>query len=126
VMEQLMGYENIARRCLPEQAHGLAVCDHTIERCEPAVVKQNAGRPLLIFGKPPERADQRIVIGFCHRHVKLVGNFMRREIGETRSQSLRCRGSVRERIANRGALCGAIQPPGVNVGLQHDMPKRFG
>ena len=60
-----------------------------------------------------------------HRHVKLGGNFMRREIGETRPQGFRCRGSVRKRIANRGEFGGAIQPPSVNVGFQHHKPKRL-
>ncbi len=50
---------------------------------------------------------------------------MRREIGETRPQGFRCRGSVRERIANRGELGGAIEPPGVSVGFQHDKPERL-
>jgi len=126
VMEQLVSYEYLSRRCRPEQPRDQAACDRTIERREPAVVKQDAGRPSPIFGKPPERADQRIVIGFCHRHVKPAGNFMRREIGETRPQGLRCRGSVRERIANRGELGGVIQPPSVNVAFQHDKPERFG
>ena len=125
-MEQLMGHKNVSRRCLPEQPHGQATCDRIIERCEPAAVKHNADRPFLIFGKPPERADQRIVIGLCHRHVKPGGNFMRREIGIARSQGFGCRGSVGERLANRGELCGAIQPPGMDVGFQHDQPKRFG
>ena len=126
VMEQLVGYENLSRRCRPQQPRGQATCDHAIERREPAAVEQNAGRPLLVFGKPQERADQRIVIGLCHWHVKLGGNFMRREIGETCPQGFRCRGSVRERVANRCELRGAIEPPGVNVGFQHHKPERFG
>jgi hypothetical protein len=50
---------------------------------------------------------------------------MRREFGETRPEGFRCRGSVRKRIANRRELGGAIQPPSVNVGFQHDKPERL-
>jgi hypothetical protein len=108
----------------PSKLRGQATRDRTIEQCEPAAVKHNASAALISANR--ERADQRIGIGLCHRHVKLGGNFMRREIGEAHPQGFRCRGSVSKRIANRGELCGAIQPPGVNVGFQHHKPERFG
>jgi hypothetical protein len=119
VVKQLVRDKDLLRRCISEQAHGQAACDGAIKKRKPASVKHDAGRPLPIFGKSPDRADQRIVVGRLDRHPKLACDLMRGEIGEPRPQGFGGGRAVGERVANGGESCSEVEAPRVRVGFQH-------
>jgi len=126
VMKQLVRDENLLRRGMSEQARGQAACKGAIKKRKPAFVKHDAGRPLPIFGKSPDRADQRIVIGYLDRYPKFVCDPMRGEIGETLVQSFGGGRAVGERAANGGEFCGEVEAPRVRIGLQHGEGETLG
>jgi hypothetical protein len=126
VMKQLVRDENLLRRCMSEQAHGQAASDGAIKKREPPSVKHDAGRPLSIFGKSPDRADQRIVVGCLDRYPKLARDLMRGEIGETRPQGFGGGRAVGERVANGGEFSSRVEALRVRIGLQHGEGETLG
>jgi len=112
-----VGDKDFSWRCPAEQLRGAGAGETALERAKPAAVEHNARRTRPVFGKPPDRSDRGIVVRRLDPQAKLAGDLVRREIGKTRSQIPRGSNSVGQRIGHSGELCGAIEAPGVGIGL---------
>ena len=74
VMVEFVRDEDVFHRRLAEQARGWRAGKRVLERGEPARVEQDFWRPRPVFGKAPDRADKRIVVGRSDRNPKFVGD----------------------------------------------------
>ena len=110
-----------------QQSRGRGTASCPLERGEPAAVEHDARRPRPVFGKSPDRADHRIVIGCLDRYAEAAGNFLGVRVRETLSQILGGRRAIRERIGNRGELRGC-DPGASRAGsaLSIDKAERLG
>ena len=77
----------------------------------PRVIEQDSRRPRPVFGKAPDRADQRIVVGRLDGQSKFARDLARSSTGKAHPQIPRGHRAIGERVDHRGGAARAVQSP---------------